>query len=182
MKRFLVVLFSTLVILLLILLVVLLLTPTKKTSKSSYKDVESVETITEEDNTTYEWTAPSDDDLFPVAEGITWKCDKGNLKLFVDLVVIDPNRIYVYGEAHHVDYWLDDMRINKEIFHKIEENKYMNPSNDIEMYYDGNTLYFDDYRQGKTMPFKGIFELVKAKTTEEPVKEAEVYEMEEEEI
>ena len=118
---------------------------------------ESTEVSTE----AWSYHEPTIEELFPEAEDITWICDKGNLKLFIDVVPMSEDRIYVYGEAYHVESWIPDMRINKLILYKVGENYYNDANGDIRVRYDDNSLYIEDNRSGPSMPFQGTFVLAK---------------------
>ena len=134
---------------------------TVEAKEYSEPSISLTEESTEASTEAWSYHEPTIEELFPEAEDITWICDKGNLKLFIDVVPMSEDRIYVYGEAYHVESWIPDMRINKLILYKVDENYYNDANGDIRVRYDDNSLYIEDNRSGPSMPFQGTFKLAK---------------------
>lgn len=134
---------------------------TVEAKEYSEPSISLTEESTEASTEAWSYHEPTVEELFPEAEDITWICDKGNLKLFIDVVPMSEDRIYVYGEAFHLNSLISDMRINKLILYKVDENYYNDANGDIRIRYDDNNLYIEDNRSGPSMPFQGTFKLAK---------------------
>ena len=91
--------------------------------------------------------------IFNVKSGITYILDKGNLQLYADIIPINENKIYVNGEAYHLENKIYDMYI-KEYLYKQENGVYANTSNNIEVVLQDSSAIFYDHRED-TFPFNG---------------------------
>lgn len=144
-----------------IILILLLLMCRDFKNESHVRTENTVKTNTTRLSTSYESNIVINEDVFPIGEGITYVCDKGNLRLFADVVKIGQSSLYLYGEAYHIDHFMDDMRINKIILNKLD-NSYVNKDNTIKVTVDSDsTITIVDDRDHESMPFTGVFTLKK---------------------
>jgi hypothetical protein len=96
--------------------------------------------------------------LYVITPGYTYYVDKGQIKLYADVIPMSANKLFIIGELFHEEKSLDDSYI-KESFSKQEDGTYTNYNNDIIVTYGDNTVTIEDKRR-VPLQFDGSLELV----------------------
>jgi hypothetical protein len=95
--------------------------------------------------------------LYNITPGYTYYTDKGNIKLYADIIPMDNGNIFVIGEEFYNDSYSDthmeDASIKEEL-HCQENNIYMNSDNNLIVTLSDNYAVFTDNRP-VSLPFNG---------------------------
>ena len=93
--------------------------------------------------------------------GTTFFVDKGNLKLYAEVIYKD-NKINLTGQEYHMGGQLIDGSIKDTFIYNAETDSYVNESGNIIIRnYDGSKFTITDNRTTVCLPFNGTLSIVK---------------------
>lgn len=134
----------------------------KETSKDTPTEEVSTEAIETEKGYIVEnnQTVIVDSTLYDVTCGYTFYEDKGNMKLYADIVPTTMSgSLMVTATEFHMGKEMPNGKI-KEQFNMREDGLYVNSSGTVTINYTGLSATFEDNRKGVELPFDGTLQLL----------------------
>jgi hypothetical protein len=134
----------------------------KETSKDTSTEEVSTEAIETEKGYIVEnnQTVIVDTTLYDVTCGYTFYEDKGNMKLYADIVPTTMSgSLMVTATEFHMGKEMPNGKI-KEQFNMREDGLYVNSSGTVTINYTGLSATFEDNRKGVELPFNGTLQLL----------------------